>query len=86
MLGIYFQTHSFLSPGFYLQQTVTALLLRLTVEFDSQLIGRPPEGHAAGGGRAWKGGTAEENIGAERRFRHGVAQGGEALAAINALV
>lgn len=63
-----------------------SLLLQLTMQFDSQLIGRPSEGHATGGGRTWKGGAAEENVSGESRFRNGVAQGGKALATINALI
>lgn len=56
------------------------------MQFDSQLIGRPSEGHATGGGRTWKGGAAEENVSGESRFGNGVAQGGKALATINALI
>lgn len=56
------------------------------MEFDPQLVGRPAKGHAAGGGRAWEGGAAEEDVGGERRFGHGVAQRGEPLSAVDALV
>lgn len=56
------------------------------MQFDSQLIGRPSKGHATSGGRTWKGGAAEENVSGESRFRNGVAQGGKALATINALI
>lgn len=65
---------------------VASLLLKLTMQFDSQLIGRPSKGHASSGGRTWKGGAAEENVSGESRFRNGVAQGGKALATINALI
>lgn len=63
------------------------LLLLLTVEFDSQLIGGPPKGDTAGGGWAWEGGAAKQNISAECRFGHRVGQGRKALAdSVDALV
>ncbi|TNN46949.1 hypothetical protein EYF80_042865 [Liparis tanakae] len=51
-----------------------------------KLIGRPSERNAAGGGRAWEGGAAEENICAEGLLRDGAAQRRKALAAVDALV
>lgn len=56
------------------------------MEFDTEFIGRSSEGDTPGGGRAWEGGAAEKNIRTQTRFYHGVAQRGEALSTIDALV
>lgn len=58
----------------------------LTVEFDTELVGGPSKGHAAGGGRAWEGGAAEEDVGGEHRLSYRVAQRGKALSTVDALV
>lgn len=56
------------------------------MELDTQFIGGPSEGHAAGGGRAWQGGAAEEIIRAEGLLGGRVAQGGKPLATVDALI
>lgn len=56
------------------------------MELDSQFVGRSSQRDASGGGGAWKGGAAKENVGAVSRFGYGVGQGGQALAAVDALV
>lgn len=64
----------------------TPFLCLLTVEFDAQLIGGPSEGDATGGGWAWEGRAAEEDIGAECRFSHWVDQRRKALATVDTLI
>lgn len=56
------------------------------MQFDSELVGGSSEGNAASGGRARERGAAEEDVGAERRLRHRVAQARKPLPAIDALI
>lgn len=60
--------------------------LRPTVQLDPQLVGGPSERDAPGGGGARQRGAAEENVGRQRRVGHRVAERGQPLAPVDALV